>query len=259
MPGQDETEGRRPQGVCPEVSASERFVRTELLLGRPALERLARASVAVFGVGGVGGYAVEALARSGIGKITLFDKDVVDVTNINRQIIALDSTIGRYKCEVVRERILDINPTAEVICHNLFYLPENADLFPFDGYDYIVDAVDTVSAKLEIVTRAYRAGVKVISAMGAGNKTDPTRFEVADIYKTSVCPLARVMRRELKARGVPALKVVYSREEAVRPRLSAEGGRVPVASAAFVPSVCGLILAGEVIKDLSAEAGAAGL
>lgn len=259
MPGQDITEESCPQGAHPEASASERFARTELLLGRPALERLAKASVAVFGVGGVGGYAVEALARSGVGRFTLFDKDVVDITNINRQIIALDSTVGRYKCEVMRERIHDINPAAEVICHNLFYLPENADLFPLEGYDYIVDAVDTVSAKLEIVTRAHRAGVRVISAMGAGNKTDPTRFEVADIYKTSVCPLARVMRRELKARGIPSLKVVYSREEAIRPRPAGQAGsdRAPVASAAFVPSVCGLILAGEVIRDLSAEADAA--
>ncbi len=225
---------------------NERFSRTALLLGEAAMKRLSHARVAVFGIGGVGGYVVEALARCGVGSFTLFDKDVVDVTNINRQIIALDSTVGRLKCDVMRERILDINPLAEVICHSVFYLPENAALYPLSGYDYVVDAVDTVSAKIEIVTRAQKAGVKVISAMGAGNKTDPTRFEVTDLYKTSVCPLARVMRRELKARGVSSLKVVYSREEAHRAR----GAERTVASAAFVPSVCGLLLAREVIMDL---------
>ena len=205
---------------------NERFSRTALLLGEAAMKRLSQARVAVFGIGGVGGYVVEALARCGV--------------------IALDSTVGRLKCDVMRERILDINPLAEVICHNVFYLPENAALYPLSGYDYVVDAVDTVSAKIEIVTRAQKAGVKVISAMGAGNKTDPTRFEVTDLYKTSVCPLARVMRRELKARGVSSLKVVYSREEAHRAR----GAERTVASAAFVPSVCGLLLAREVIMDL---------
>ena len=184
-----------------------RFSRTALLLGEDAVKVLAGKSVAVFGVGGVGGYVVEALARSGVGKITLFDKDAVDITNINRQIIALESTVGRYKCDVMKERILDINPSAEVVCHNVFYLPENADEFPLDQYDYVVAAIDNVAAKIELAVRTHKAGVRMISAMGAGNKTDPTRFEVTDIYKTTVCPLARVMRRELKARGIPSLKV----------------------------------------------------
>ena len=231
----------------------ERFQRTALLLGKETLEALAKKSVAVFGVGGVGGFVVEALARSGIGKITLFDKDVVDLTNINRQIIALTSTVGRYKCDVMKERILDINPSCEVVCHNVFYLPENADEYPFDDYDYIVDAVDTVSAKLEIITRAHKAGVSCISSMGTGNKLDPTRFEVSDIEKTSVCPLARVMRRELKARGIRHLKVLYSKEDVLRPippKDHPEKERLPTASAAFVPSVAGLIIAREVVIDL---------
>ena len=231
-----------------------RFSRTALLLGEDTVNTLAGKSVAVFGVGGVGGYVVEALARSGVGKITLFDKDAVDITNINRQIIALESTVGRYKCDVMKERILDINPSAEVVCHNVFYLPENADEFPLDQYDYVVDAIDNVAAKIELAVRTHKAGVRMISAMGAGNKTDPTRFEVTDIYKTTVCPLARVMRRELKARGIPSLKVVYSREEAKKPIPPSEGDtstRLPTASVAFVPSVAGLIIAREVILDLS--------
>ena len=232
---------------------SPRFTRTALLLGEDAVTSLSAKSVAVFGVGGVGGYVVEALARSGVGKITLFDKDAVDITNINRQIIALESTIGRYKCDVMKERILEINPSADVVCHNVFYLPENADLYPLDGYDYVVDAIDNVAAKIELAVRSHRAGVKMISAMGAGNKIDPTRFEVTDIYKTTVCPLARVMRRELKARGIPSLKVVYSREEAKKPNPPADNPtmRMPTASVAFVPSVAGLIMAREVILDLS--------
>ena len=215
-----------------------RFERCSLLFGRDAIDRLATKSVAIFGVGGVGGYVVEALVRCGIGKIALFDKDVVDVTNINRQIIALTSTVGRYKCDVMKERILDINPQCEVVCHNVFYLPENADEYSFEGYDYIVDAVDTVAAKLEIITRAKALGIPVISAMGAGNKTDPSQFEVADIYKTSVCPLARVMRRELKLRGIPSLKVVYSKE-APNPLYTegyGENQRLPTASVAFTVS-----------------------
>ena len=232
---------------------SPRFTRTALLLGEDAVISLAAKSVAVFGVGGVGGYVVEALARSGVGKITLFDKDAVDITNINRQIIALESTIGRYKCDVMKERILEINPSADVVCHNVFYLPENADLYPLDEYDYVVDAIDNVAAKIELAVRSHRADVKMISAMGAGNKIDPTRFEVTDIYKTTVCPLARVMRRELKARGIPSLKVVYSREEAKKPNPPADNPlmRMPTASVAFVPSVAGLIMAREVILDLS--------
>ena len=229
-----------------------RFERTALLLGQEAPELLSEKSVAIFGVGGVGGYVAEALARCGIGKITLFDKDVVDITNINRQIIALTSTVGRYKCDVMKERILDINPSCEVVCHNVFYLPENADEYPFDGYDYVIDAVDTVAAKLEIVMRAKAAGVQVISAMGAGNKTDPAKFEVSDIYKTSVCPLARVMRRELKKRGIEHVKVVYSKEEPQPAKaVDEETGKPIPASVAFVPSVAGLIIASEVVKDLT--------
>lgn len=230
-----------------------RFERTALLLGQDAPDRLFSKSVAIFGVGGVGGYVAEALARCGVGRITLFDKDVVDITNINRQIIALTSTVGRYKCDVMKERILDINPRCEVVCHNVFYLPENADEYPFDGYDYIVDAVDTIAAKLEIVVRAKKAGIPVISAMGAGNKTDPSKFEIADIYKTSVCPLARVMRRELKLRGISSLKVVYSKEE-VNPLHPSdtvrEGEKLPTASVAFTVSVAGLLMAREVCLDL---------
>lgn len=207
--------------------------------------------VAVFGIGGVGGYVAEALARSGIGEIDLIDSDKVSISNMNRQIVALHSTVGKYKTEVMADRIKDINPNAKVNVYNIFYLPETEKEFDFSCYDYIVDAVDTVSAKLSIVERAYALDVPVISSMGAGNKLDPTAFEVEDIYKTSVCPLAKVMRRELKKRGVEKLKVVYSKEE---PKLSelidAETGKRAPASISFVPSVVGLIIASEVVKDL---------
>lgn len=220
-----------------------RFSRTEQLLGREAMERLKRARVAVFGIGGVGGHAAEALGRSGVGFLDLYDKDTVSLSNLNRQAVALSSTLGEPKAEVMRRRILDINPEAAVRAIECFYLPETADFYDLSEYDYIVDAVDTVTAKLELAIRAKAAGVPMISCMGAGNKLDPTRFEVADLYQTSVCPLAKVMRRECRARGIEHLKVVYSKEE------PAARGAVP-GSVAFVPSVAGLILAGEVVKDL---------
>ena len=235
----------------------EQFVRTALLLGEEGVARLKRAKVAVFGIGGVGGFAAEALARAGVGAFLLVDSDRICVSNINRQIIADWNTVGRYKTKVMQERIASVNPDAEVETRECFFLPENADSFDFSGWDYIVDAVDTVSAKLEIIVRAKEAGVPVISCMGAGNKLDPTRFEVADLYETSVCPLARVMRRELKKRGIDSCKVVYSREEARTPlegMLSQEesGGRRSVpGSVSFVPSVAGLVAAGEVIRDLA--------
>ena len=193
----------------------DRFQRTQLLLGTEAMEKLKNAHIAVFGVGGVGGYAAEALARSGVGRIDLIDNDVVSESNINRQIIALTSTVGRYKADVMKERISEINPEAQVNTYKIFFLPETE--MDFSGYDYIIDAIDTVTGKIEIITRADKAGVRVISSMGAGNKLDPSRFEVTDIYKTSVCPLARVMRRELKSRGIKHLKVVYSKEESIKP------------------------------------------
>lgn len=229
------------------------FSRTELLLGNAALSRLFSAHVAVFGVGGVGGYCTEALARSGIGRLTLVDNDRVSLSNINRQIIALHSTVGRYKTEVMRERIADINPSAAVNTVNMFYLPETADKIDLTQFDYIVDAVDTVSAKIELAVRAERLGVPIISSMGAGNKLSPAGFRVSDIYKTSVCPLARVMRRELRARGVSALKVVYSEEVPQTPH-NADNieEKKPVAgSLAFVPSVCGLVIASEVVLTLT--------
>ena len=221
-----------------------RFSREELLIGAQGLEKLQRARVAVFGIGGVGGYVVEALARSGVGALDLFDGDTVALTNINRQIIALESTVGRPKVEVARERVLQINPACQVEARQLFFTPENAGEVDFSQYDYVADAIDTVSSKIELLRLCREAGVPVISCMGAGNKLDPTRFEVADIYKTSVCPLARVMRRELKKRNVKKLKVVYSREEAIK-----TGSRMP-GSVAFVPSAAGLVAAGEVIRDL---------
>lgn len=239
------------------------FSRTELLLGKEGMKRLSQARVAIFGIGGVGGHCVDALARSGVGEFDLIDRDEVSLTNINRQLVALHDTIGRPKAEVMKEHILAINPKAKVNIHQCFFLPENADQFPFSEYSYVVDAVDTVTAKIELILKSQAAGTPVISSMGAGNKLDPTAFEVADIYKTSVCPLAKVMRRELKKRGVKKLKVVYSKEEAVKPKLYDEegniietetkgtAGRVAPGSIAFVPSVAGLILAGEVVKDLA--------
>lgn len=231
-----------------------RFSRTELLLGGEAMERLRNARVAVFGVGGVGGYVVEALARSGIGMLDLIDSDTVSESNINRQIIALGSTVGQYKVDVAKARIADINSDCKVTAHRMFFMPETADQLDFSQYDYVVDAIDTVTGKIEIIMRAKAAGVPVISSMGAGNKLDPTAFVVTDIYKTSVCPLARVMRREMKKRGVDSLKVVYSTEQAIVPRYSGEtqpSGKPIPGSNAFVPSVAGLIIAGEVIKDLA--------
>lgn len=233
-----------------------RFSRTELLLGKEAMSRLAASRVAVFGIGGVGGYAVEALARSGIGALDLIDSDTVCLTNINRQIIADDSTVGKFKTDAAEERILRINPDCTVTKHQVFYTPETAGSFDFTLYDYVIDAIDTVSGKIELVMQANRCGTPIISCMGAGNKLDPTAFEVADIYETSVCPLARVMRYELRKRGISRLKVVYSKEKPLTPTEDEEcrsesGGRRSIpGSVSFVPSVAGLIIAGEVIKDL---------
>lgn len=247
------------------------FSRTELLFGKEAMEKLADSRVAVFGIGGVGGYTVEALVRSGVSKLDLIDDDKVCLTNLNRQIIATRSTVGKYKVDVMKDRILDINPKAEVNVYKCFYLPETKDEFDFSQYDYVVDAVDTVTAKIQLVMEAKEAGVPIISSMGAGNKLDPTAFQVADIYKTSVCPLAKVMRRELKKRGIKKLKVVYSQEKPIRPiedmsiscrthcicppgaaHKCIERRDIP-GSTAFVPSVVGLIIAGEVIKDLAGK------
>ena len=224
-------------------NTENRISRTEALLGEKAMERLKKARVAVFGIGGVGGHVVDALVRSGVGAVDIVDSDKVCLSNLNRQIIATESSIGKYKVDVMKERILDINPEAVVNVHKCFYLPETKEEFDFSQYSYVVDAVDTVTAKIQLVMEAEEAGVPIISSMGAGNKLDPTAFQVADIYKTSVCPLAKVMRRELKKRGIKKLKVVYSREQPV------VKNAVP-ASVAFVPSVVGLIIAGEVIKDL---------
>ena len=245
------------------------FSRTQLLLGKTAMDKLQQSRVAVFGIGGVGGYTVEALVRSGVGAIDLIDDDKVCLTNLNRQIIATRSTVGKYKVDVMKDRILDINPKAVVNVHKCFYLPENKDEFDFSQYDYVVDAIDTVTGKIELVMKANEAKIPIICSMGAGNKLDPTAFEVADIYKTSVCPLARVMRTELRKRGVKKLKVVYSKEKPITPiedmsiscrahcvcppgaaRKCTERKQIP-GSTAFVPSVVGLIIAGEVIKDLS--------
>ena len=232
------------------------FSRTELLFGKEAMEKLAASRVAVFGVGGVGGYAVEALARSGVGSLDLIDDDKVCLTNINRQIYATRKTVGKYKVDVAAERIADINPDAVVKTYKTFFMPETADSFDFSQFDYVIDAIDTVTGKIELVMRAQAAGTPIISSMGAGNKLDPTAFEVADIYKTSVCPLARVMRTELKRRGIKKLKVVYSKEKPLTPIESEEQSgetsrRQGPGSTAFVPSTVGLIIAGEVIKDIT--------
>ncbi|MBR1690091.1 MAG: tRNA threonylcarbamoyladenosine dehydratase [Oscillibacter sp.] len=245
------------------------YSRTQLLFGQEAMERLRRARVAVFGIGGVGGYTVEALARSGVGALDLIDDDRVCLTNINRQILATRSTVGRYKVDVAQERIRDIDPDTQVRTYKTFYAPQTADQFDFSQYDYVVDAIDTVTGKLELVEQARRAGVPIISCMGAGNKLDPTAFQVADISKTTVCPLARVMRRELKRRGIRHLKVVYSTEAPLTPvedmaascrshcvcppgtvRKCTQRRQIP-GSNAFVPAAAGLILAGEVVKDLA--------
>lgn len=238
------------------MDKKEVFSRTQLLLGEEAMEKLYKSKVAIFGIGGVGGYVTEALARSGVSEFLLVDSDTVSVSNINRQIVALHSTVGKSKVGVMRERILDINPDAVVEIRECFYLPENADEFDFTKYDYIVDAVDTVTAKINIIMRAKECGTPVISAMGAGNKLDPTGFKVADIYKTKMCPLAKVMRTELKKRGVKDLKVVYSEEMPIKRTAGAEGEMPPgkravPGSSAFVPSVAGLVIASEVIKDLT--------
>ena len=249
------------------------FSRTQLLLGQEGMEKLFQARVAVFGIGGVGGYTVEALARSGVGTLDLIDDDKVCLTNLNRQIFANRKTVGQYKVDVAQQRILEINPKAVVHTYKTFYAPQTAELFDFSQYDYVVDAIDTVTGKLELVEQAEKAGVPIISSMGAGNKMDPTAFEVADIYETSVCPLARVMRRELKRRGIRKLKVVYSKEPPMTPiddmsiscrtncicppgtaRKCTQRRQVP-GSNAFVPSVVGLIIAGEVVKDLTAMGG----
>ena len=231
----------------------EQFARTQIIYGASSMEKLYAAKVAVFGVGGVGGYVAEALARSGIGHLLLVDNDTVSVTNINRQIIALHSTIGKSKVQVMKERCQDINPNIIIEEKECFFLPENSDSFDFEGYSYIVDAVDTVSAKIELIKKAKEAGVPVISCMGAGNKTDPTKFTVADISKTAVCPLARVMRRELKSRGIKDVKVVYSTESPVVTEKGTEmkGGGMAPGSTAFAPSIAGLFIAATVVNDLA--------
>ena len=234
----------------------EQFSRTEALLGSAAMDRLRSARVAVFGLGGVGGYAVEALARSGIGTLDLFDHDTVSLTNLNRQILATHDTVGKLKVDAAKARILSINPHAVVNAHPVFYMPDTANQYDFSVYDYIVDAIDTVTAKLCMIQNAVAAGVPIISCMGTGNKLDPTALQVTDISKTTVCPLARIMRKELRKRGIDHLKVVYSTEEALIPvgaeeEAAALGKRTIPGSTAFVPGVAGLILAGEVIRDLS--------
>ena len=225
------------------------FERTALLLGKASVERLARKRVAVFGVGGVGGFVCEGLVRAGIGAIDIVDKDIVALSNINRQLIALHSTVGKNKVDVLEERLKDINKNLIIKKYKCFFLPETSDTFDFREYDYVVDAIDTVTGKIELILKAKEAGVPIISAMGAGNKLEPAGFQVSDIYKTSVCPLARVMRRELKKRGVDKLKVVYSKEEPIKPQFE-EGEEVVPGSVSFVPPALGLIIAGEIVKDL---------
>ncbi|MGI6590158.1 MAG: tRNA threonylcarbamoyladenosine dehydratase [Eggerthellaceae bacterium] len=263
---------------------SDRFTRTRLLLGSAALDRLANARVAVFGIGGVGGYATEALARSGIGALDLVDSDTIDITNVNRQIVAASSTLGQYKADIMARRVRDINPHCTVTVHRCFYLPGTAGQFDFRDYDYVVDAVDTVTAKLQLIMQAKECGTPIISSMGAGNKLDPARFEVADIYETSVCPLAKTIRKELRKRGVDSLKVVYSTEPPIpanalhvdcaagegaadannAPSVSSSAGTADTppsdhgrrsipGSVAFVPPVVGMIMAGEVVRDLAAQ------
>lgn len=227
----------------------EQFQRTEMLIGTENLEKLQKAKVAVFGIGGVGSYVVEAMARAGIGNFILVDNDKVVLSNINRQIIATHKTVDKYKVEVAKERILEINPQAKVEIYQEFFSPESKDLFD-NSVSYVVDAVDNVTAKIELVVRANRLNVPIISCMGTGNKLDPTRFEVADIYKTSMCPLAKVMRKELKTRRIKHLKVVYSKEEPIKPQTKSEGRKQVPGSISFVPSVAGLIIAGEVIKSI---------
>ena len=226
------------------TASKESLSRTEQLIGSEAIEKLKKARVAVFGIGGVGSYVVEALARSGVGSLDLIDNDNVAESNLNRQLVALHSTLGKPKVLVAKERVIDINPNIQVNVHQCFYLPEESDKFPFEEYDYIVDAIDTVKAKISLVEEANKANTPIICSMGTGNKLDPSRFEISDISKTSVCPLAKVMRVELRKRGINHLKVLYSKEEPVN-----VGSRTP-ASISFVPSVAGLIIAGEVIKDL---------
>ena len=225
---------------------NSQFSRTENLIGTDALQKLAGRHIAVFGIGGVGGYVVEALIRAGVTKIDLIDSDCVDITNLNRQIIALHSTVGKPKVEVMRQRVLDINPNAVVNTFPVLFLPENSHQFNFSKYDYVVDAIDNVTAKIELAVKCQESGTPLISSMGTGNKLDPTKFEVTDIYKTSVCPLAKVMRYELKKRGIKKLKVLYSKEEPIK---NSVDPRTPM-SISFVPSAAGFIIAGEVIKDI---------
>lgn len=253
----ENTNNNKTDGNTAQSGVRKEFCRTAYLLGEDSVRLLATKKVAVFGVGGVGGYICEALSRAGVGALDLYDADTVSVSNINRQIVALHSTIGKYKTEVMKERIADINPDCSVRTFNVFYLPDNADSFDLSQYDYVADAVDTVKAKLELAVRAKAAGVPIISAMGAGNKLDPCAFKVADISKTSTCPLAKVMRRELRARGINHLKVVYSEEAAHEPHrldeseITSPGKRTVPGSISFVPSVVGLIMAGEIIKDIT--------